>query len=189
MRSDYDRTTSAMRLAQSAGFNKWIPFHGSAVKDTQHQLEDSEYTPDSYVVRASLLPILNVSGSYTHNANLDFDAYRNIIATWESVNHLLTKDFYQLSPWHGHTDTDGWTVYAYNDPLSGEGIVTAFRQETCAEDSYEIALPFVLDKETYSITDDDTGRQWTIGGKDLKKGVKITLPQTRSSILWHIMKI
>lgn len=189
MRSDYDRTTSAMRLAQSAGFNKWIPFHGSAVKDTQHQLEDSEYTPDSYVVRASLLPILNVSGSYTHNPNLDFDAYRNIIATWESVNHLLTKDFYQLSPWHGHTDTDGWTVYAYNDPLSGEGIVTAFRQETCAEDSYEIALPFVLDKETYSITDDDTGHEWTIGGKDLKKGVKITLPQPRSSILWHIMKI
>ncbi len=189
MRSDHDRTTSAMRLAQSAGFNKWIPFHGSSIKDTQHQLEASRFTPDSYVVRASYLPIINVSGAYTHNPELDFDAYRNIIATWRSINHLLTKDFYQLSPWHTHTDTDGWTVYAYHDPTCGDGILTAFRQETCPDDSYEVAVPFALEKERYSITDEDTGRNWIVDGKELRKGITISLPQPRSSILWHINKI
>ncbi|MBO4941974.1 MAG: hypothetical protein J6C95_00915, partial [Muribaculaceae bacterium] len=187
--SDHDRTTSAMRLAQSAGFNKWIPFHGSSIKDTQNQLEASRYTPDSYVVRASFLPIINVSGSYTHNPDLDFDAYRNIISTWRSINHLLTKDFYQLSPWHTYSDTSGWTVYAYHDPSLDEGILTAFRQETCDDSSYEVALPFVRDDATYSISDEDSGREWTIEGKALKEGISLSLQQPRSSIFWRIVRI
>ena len=41
MRSDADRTTSALRLSMSASFNRWIPFHGSCSKETEGQLDAS----------------------------------------------------------------------------------------------------------------------------------------------------
>lgn len=186
MRSDFDRTTVPMRFQQSAGFNKWVPFHGSSTKETQEQLEDTPFTPDLYVTRASLLPVWNSGGEFSHNVNLNMDEYRRNRGIWKANNHLLTKDFYELSQWHGREDTSLWTVFAYNDPELEEGILLGFRQETCEQPSTTVKIPFVDPAKTYTVTDDDGIRNFTASGKELSEGVTLTLDEPRSSLLWHI---
>lgn len=186
LRSDYDRTTVAMRLSQSSGFCKWIPFHGASTKDLEHMTDWMQTAPDLYTTRASLLPVMNYNGPYTHNPDLDFEEFRKSVNLWKSCNRLLTKDFYQLSEWHSPTDTDGWTVFAYNDPESGESILTAFRQETCRDGEYTVTLPFAVKGMTYSILDDDSGRVREMKGEELLKGITLSLGEPRSSLLWRI---
>ena len=190
MRSDFDRTTSSMRLFQSSGFNKWVPFHGSATKETAGQLENAPLAPDLYVTRASLLPIWKISGDFSHNPDLDFDVFRRNKNIWKQNNHLLVKDFYQLSEWHdSETDLTKWTVLAYNDPELEEGIITAFRQEECQEPSCVVKVPFVSAGKNYLITDDDSEETRILSGKELLEGIELTLPEPRSSLLWHITPV
>jgi len=189
MRSDYDRTTTAMRLQQSSGFNKWIPFHGSSTKETKEQLENTSLAPDLYTVRASLLPIWNDIAAYSHNPDLNFDELRRNRAIWKSNSHLLTKDFYELSDWHDRNDTAKWTVFAYSDPESGESIVTAFRQETCPDAEYSVSFPFVDAHSNYLLKDDDSGAERTVSGEELARNVTLKLDGPRQSLLWHITKL
>jgi len=188
LRSDYDRTTTAMRLSQSSGFNKWVPFQGSATKETIGQLDEMSSTPDLYVTRASLLPVWNVSGQYSHNPHLDFDAYRRNLNVWKSCNHLLTKDFYQLSVYHGPKDDMGWTVFAYNDPESGEAILLAFRQEQCPDAEYVAKLPFAVTGSSYAIVNDDLGVESILDGQALIDGLTLHLSEPRSSLLLRITR-
>lgn len=189
LRSDYDRTTVDMRLSQSSGFCKWIPFHGASTKDVGDMLIKMVTPPDTYVTRASLLPVMNYNAPVSQNPCFDFEGMSGSIELWNSCKHLLTKDFYQLSEWHSPTDTEGWTVLAYNDPSTGESILTAFRQERCMEDSYTVSLPFAKAGRSYEIRDDDSGRVWQVSGKALQRGIRLSLGQARSSLLWRINEL
>ena len=163
MRSDADRTTTALRLSMSWGFNKWIPFHGTATKETANELESAAQFGDAYVTRASLLPVYAYHEAFSQNKKLDFDILRRNLAEWRSVADLLTKDFYTLTPWHAPTDRTGWTAFAYHDPATGKGVLMAFRQEDCKEPTCEVTLPFVADSA--------------------KRVMKLSLDKPRSSLL------
>lgn len=186
LRSDYDRTTVGMRLSQSSGFCKWIPFHGASTKDVENMLIKMVTPPDTYVTRASLLPVMNYNGPVSQDPCFDFEGMRSSIELWDSCKHLLTKDFYQLTAWHSPTDTGGWTAFAYNDPESGESILTAFRQETCPLADCKVSLPYAKAGWTYLISDDDSGRVWKASGRELRKGITLHLDEARSSLLWRI---
>ena len=186
MRSDYDRTTIPMRLQQSAGFNKWVPFHGSSTKETVGQLDRSSVAPDLYITRASLLPVWNAGAAFTHNTKLDMDVYRRNRSIWKANSHLLVKDFFELTPWHGCDDTSLWTVFAYNDPQTCEGILLGFRGETCEAGTCTVKLPFVRTDADYTLSDDDTDVVRTVSGKELSDGIELHLDSPRSSLLWHI---
>ena len=189
MRSDFDRTTIPMRLSQTWGFCKWIPFHGSSTKDTAGQLEEAKGRgSDTYVSRASFLPIYNLSGRYSHNPDLDFDLMRRNIAEWKSVRHLLTRDFYTLTPWHSPTFQEGWTAFAYDAPERGESVVLAFRMENAEDPDFFTRLPFVCATSDYTLEDADSGTKRTVSGWALQHGLKITLPEKRSSALIRLTR-
>lgn len=189
MRSDYDRTSIAMRLQQSSGFNKWIPFHGSSTKETVGQLDNPSLAPDLYTVRASLLPIWNESGAWSHNPDINFGELRRNRAVWKQNSHLLTKDFYELSEWHDRTNTALWTIFAYNDPETRESILLGFRQETCPDAENIVKLPFVDPSVNYLIKDDDSQKETVIKGSVLANGVSLTLEKPKTSLLWHISPV
>lgn len=190
LRSDSDRTTTALRLSMSSTFNKWIPLSGSSTKESVHELEGGQAGgSDFYVTRASWLPIYNLSELWTHDVMLDYDRVRKTYNEWKAFNHLLTKDFYVLTPWHAHYDNSGWTVFVYNDRETGEGILTAFRQETNEEPEFAAKLPFAKAGETYSLENVDTGEKLTLdGGKLSSEGLSIVLDAPRSCAVWHILR-
>ena len=190
MRSDFDRTTTSMRLSQTWGFCKWVPFHGSSTKETVNQLDGMTGAgADKYIIRASLLPIWNYGDSVTQNKDLDFDLLRSNLGTWKSVKHLLIRDFYTLTPYHHEFDRLGWTAFAYDAPERGESIVLAFRQEDCAKDTFVARLKFAEPTATYAVTDDDTGVTTTVTGKALREGgLTIRRAAPRSSALLRLSR-
>jgi alpha-galactosidase len=188
MRSDYDRTTSSMRLSQSSTFPRWIPFHGSSTKETVNQLDSSVGAGSSpYVARASYLPHYHFGEPFTHNKELDFDLMRRNFNEWKSIRHLLVKDMYVLTPWRHDSDRTHWTAIAYDDPEKGESVLLAFRMEEAEASEFTVKLPFAVPGSVYSLRNADTGEVVRIGGKELSRdGLRIVLPEPKTSAMFYI---
>ena len=190
MRSDFDRTTSSMRLSQTSSFCRFIPFHGSSTKETKTQLDAGSGRGSSpYVARASYLPIYNYGEQFTKNKELDYDLLRRNFNEWKSVRDLLTKDMYVLTPWRHDSDRTHWTAFAYDDPDNGNSVLLAFRMEEAEADTFVAKLPFAVPGRSYELTNADTKEKMRLDGGELKKnGVKITLHEPKSSALFYIKR-
>ncbi len=191
MRSDADRTTSSLRLSQSTTLPRWIPFHGSSLKETTTQLEAGTGAGSSpYVVRASYLPVYNLSGAFTRNPELDYDLMRRNFNEWKRINHLLTKDYYPLTPWRHESDRSHWTAWAFDDPEAGESLLLAFRMEEAVNSDFTVRLPFALADAEYSAENVDEGTVNIFGGNELaRSGIRIELPEPKSSAMFIIKRI
>lgn len=190
MRSDADRTTTALRLAMSSTFNKWIPFHGSATKESVGELDPLARGGNPiYVTRVSWLPIHNLAINFTHDETLDYNQVRTDLDEWRRYSHLLTKDFYVLTPYHDQTDTSGWTIFAYHDRDTDESLLQVFRQEKSDTATYTVRLPYAKTGVTYSLYNEDTKQTASIQGDTLlTEGLIFTLDEPKSSAIIHITR-
>ena len=156
LRSDADRTTAALRLSMTTAFNRWVPFCGANNKEKRDQLAPTG-TLDHYVWRASYLPVLNVDSQFTQDPDQDFEMLRWGLREWKQVSPYLLKDFYVLTPWHTEKDVYGFTAYTFLDPETASGVLLAFRQEKCRENSLSVTLPFASGGQEVTLKDQDTG--------------------------------
>ena len=163
LRSDSDRTSTALRLSMTTAFNKWIPFCGANTKEKLSELAPTGVS-DPYVWRASYLPALNVDSQFVYDAEQNFDMLRFGLQEWKRVAPYLLKEFYTLTPWHNGKATTGFTAFSYYDPETEEGILLAFRQEACDTDLLSVSLPFSGAGDRYAITDEDSRKETITGG-------------------------
>lgn len=155
LRSDSDRTSTALRLSMTASFNKWLPFCGANTKEKLSELA-AKGVSDEYVWRASYLPALNVDSQFVYDETNNFDILRFGLSEWKKVAPFLLKEFYPLTPWHKEADTSDFTAFCYFDPKKEEGVILAFRQEKCERDTLKVKLPFIQNNERYNIIDNDS---------------------------------
>ncbi|MBE6549640.1 MAG: hypothetical protein E7670_04345 [Ruminococcaceae bacterium] len=183
LRSDSDRTSTALRLSMTSSFNKWIPFCGANTKEKIGQL-DATGISDTYVWRASYLPALNVDSQYVQDPDMDFDMLRFGLNEWKNINRYLLKDFYVLTPWHYRDDKTGMTAFCYHDDADDTGILLAFRREECGMKELTIRIPFAEAEKTYVFTDEDTKEVIIAKGSDaLKMGFVLSFDNPRTSKL------
>ncbi len=140
LRSDADRTTTALRLSMTTSFNKWVPFCGANTKEKAGEL-DATGRSDVYTWRASYLPALNVDSQFTQDPDQDFSILRFGLEEWAKVKPYLLKEFYVLTPWHDKTQKDGFTAYCFWDAEEEKGVLFLFRMEECEEDILKVSLP------------------------------------------------
>ena len=183
LRSDADRTWTSLRLSMSWGFNRWIPFCGASTKESAGQLEGGK-TSDTYIWRASYLPIFNVSSSFVMNPDQDFSPLREGIREWKSIRRYLLKEFYPLTPWHAEHERTGFAAFAYLDPDTEEGVLFAFRQEDCAEADLTLGFPFAGSGTDWILKDVDTGEEILLDGEGAKDGFTLSFGAPRSSRLF-----
>ncbi len=183
LRSDSDRTTTALRLSMTSSFCKWIPFHGACHLEKDASLEClQDGRMDVYAWRASYLPIMNIlGGRFSQDENYDFDMLRFGLDEWKKVNPYLTKDFYPLTAWNEPTDHSGFAAHCYMDGEKGEGVLLAFRMKNCKESELTLDFPFVKVGESYLLTDEDSGDSVEI--KDGKITLAFNLPR-QAKLLW-----
>ena len=181
LRSDSDRTTTALRLSMTTAFNKWIPFCGANTKEKKSELAPTGQS-DVYTWRASYLPVLNVDSQFVQDPEQDFDILRFGLKEWKKVNRFLLSEFYTLTPWHKEADTTAMTAYCFYDPDAEEGVLLAFRQERCYHDTLRFALPFA-GEDRFLLTDEDTGDRVVVG-----KTGEVTIPERRQARLLWIKK-
>ena len=181
LRSDNDRTTTALRLSMTTAFNKWIPFCGANSKEKKSQLAPTGES-DPYIWRASYLPVLNVDAQFVQDDRKEnFDTLRFGLREWKKVSPYLLKDFYPLTPWHKEQDDTDFTAYCFLDPETEEGILFAFRQDRCVRDSLTLRLPFANGE--YTLTDEDSGECITTGGD-----VTLTFAAPHTARLFRLQK-
>lgn len=168
LRSDADRTTSALRLSMSTSFNRWIPFNGACHLEKAANKEcEQDGIMDVYTWRASYLPIMNVlGGRFTQDPNYDFETLRFGLNEWKSIKEYLLKDFYPLTEWREGSDKTGFVAHCYFDSEKEEGVILAFRKEECEKTSLEISLPFV-NAERCTFVDRDSCENYVISDNKL----------------------
>jgi alpha-galactosidase len=188
LRSDADRTTTALRLSMGTAFNRWVPFQGAACTEQAKQLA-FDGKRDPYIFRASYNPILNLNAQWVQDPNTDFEMIRFGLREWETVQDLLLKDFYLLTSWNGPEDRTHWTSYAYFDSETDRGVLFAFRMEEAPETSYSHRLAMLHADHTYELRDADRGVIGTFKGSELAAGYVVTHAQPRSAALIHIRAV
>jgi hypothetical protein len=142
-----------------------------------------------YVWRASYLPVMNVDSQYAQDHDQNFEMLRAGLNEWKAIRKYLLKEFYVLTPWHTEEETTGFTAFAYWDPDSEDGILLAFRQERCDEDTLPLRLPFAEKGTQYRFTDADSGKQNTLDGAALlSMGLKLRFQEKREAKLIYIAR-
>jgi alpha-galactosidase len=185
LRSDFDRTTTSLRLAMSTSFNKWIPFCGANTREKAGQV-DAKGASDPYIWRVSYLPVLNIESQYVYDPTQNFDMVRFGLQEWRKVAPFLLKDFYVLTPWHTDRDKSNFTALSYYDEEAGKGIILAFRMEECGLENLKVKLPFAKADKEYVFTDEDTKAVESCNGDVLtKSGITFNLPEKRMArLIW-----
>lgn len=184
LRSDSDRTTTALRLSMTTAFNKWIPFCGALTTEQAGQL-DPDGKRDKYIFRASYLPAFNISAQWVQDKNTDFDMIRFGIDEWSSVKDFLLQDFYTLTPWHAPDDKAGWTAYMFFDPKKDAGVLLAFRMEEAEDPSVTLSLRGLRPGGRYLLRDADLGELGEFSAEALGS-YAISRGEPRSSALIYI---
>lgn len=185
LRSDADRTTTALRLSMGTAFSRWVPFQGALCVEQEKQLA-VDGKRDAYIFRASYNPILNLSAQWVQDPNTDFDMIRFGLREWDAVKDYLLKDFHLLTPWNGPTDRTHWTSYLYFDPETDSGVLFAFRMEEAAEPSLSHRLTMLNPQRRYRLRDADRGELGVFGGDELARGYTVTHAQPRGAALIEI---
>lgn len=186
LRSDADRTTTALRLSMTTAFNRWIPFCGANTREKVGQLDPTGRS-DVYTWRASYLAALNVDSQFVEDAGQDFSVLTFGLNEWKKVNPYILKEFYVLTPWHDEFDRSGFTAYSFWDPEAEKGVCLIFRMEDCEEDTVQISQPFAEKEASYILKNEDTKEEWCVCGEELSE-LKTVLSEKRSSALIWIEK-
>ncbi len=155
LRSDADRTSTALRLSMSSTFHRWIPFCGSCTREQSGELSPKGIC-DEYTWRASYMAVLNCNAQYTQDPETDFDMIRFGLKEWDEIKKYFSKDYYHLTPYHSKDDKEGFTAFMYYDNEEKTGVLYAFRQEDCEEDPLDITIPSLVSDKNLILTDRDT---------------------------------
>lgn len=187
IRSDSDRTSIDLRLAMTTRLSKWLPAQGGFAKESANELTAGTF--DDYVLRATYLPITTYDYTFQALSADDYATLRKSQSEYDIVKNYFFNDFYQLTPARGTFDSSNWTAYEYFDGEKQEGIVQAFRQATCEEETLNLKIQGLDENKFYKLTDfDGTQSISRVSGKMLMDGIEISLPQ-RGSLVYKIEAI
>jgi alpha-galactosidase len=185
LRSDSDRTTIALRLAYTHSLNQWLPFTGTDCKESGSQVTSGAF--DQYILRASYLGVMTFDYEWTLDPTLDYSLLKSCQKEWDDMKWLLSKDFYNLTPYHTISDDTGFAAYEYFDPESDKGLIQAFRQADCEDPTVEIKVKGLQDNKYYSLTDlEGVNSLARVSGARLAEGYLVRLNNKRSSAMIYI---
>jgi len=185
LRSDADRTSTALRLSITTAFNKWIPFCGALTTEQDEQLA-ADGKRDPYIFRASYLPVFNMYAQWVQAPDTDFGLLRSGMAEWDTVKEFTLKDFYVLTPWNPPNGKTNWTSYVFFDPDKDAGVLLAFRMEECAEPTFTAKLAMLDPDREYELRDADKGVLGCFTGAELANGYTVTHNEPRSAAMIYI---
>ncbi len=112
----------------------------------------------------------------------DLDWARHHFTLYNELRHFFSEDYYRLVPVSVENTT--WSASQYHKPNDGTGMILAFRRAMCPADTIEVTLGGIEAGKTYEFENRDSGDRFTVSGDALlANGMKLTLPEKRSSLL------
>ena len=168
-RSDYQCAFNAnadVVQAHNANLSRLIPYNGCTTK-----------LSDLYSLRSSYSSSYGVAywnAVFQDENKVDWTAAKKVCDEYVRIRHFFSRDFHN----HGSTgcDPDAWAVWQYHDPVTGEGVVLAFRRAASPCDRVQVSLKGVPQGATVVTENLDTGAK-----ADVQGAIGICLKDRRSS--------
>lgn len=186
LRSDSDRTTTSLRLAYTQSLVKWIPFTGAASNESGQQLHHGG--TDLYSFRASYLGSTYLNARYYHDRDtLNWDELKQGLNEFDEISKYVLKDFYNLTEYRGINNDREWVSYMYFDKDTNSGVIQAFRQANCKDESVKVCVKGVDPNKYYTLRDLDGINSLTkIKGSALQRGYSINSTHARQAFVIYI---
>ena len=172
---------------------EWIPYtrgwSQSWDADNEYRAHDNYYAADplaydNFKVTNGFGVLSTVGGVKELKAMPEKLPYaRKMTGIWKRfAEFMLNGDFYALT--EDHRDNTKWTVFQFDMPENGEGVLQALRNNQSAEESI-IVIPRALRQDrTYVFTNDEAGGSFTVSGHEAAcRGILLTQP-LRSGSIW-----
>jgi hypothetical protein len=157
----------------------------------QGQIYVGERDPDDATGPLEL--VSRLAGSFTFGGHIaswgprQVRRVRRYLEGYRAYRHLLTKDFYRLSP--VPRDDTGWDAVQFVDPATGEAVILAYRVR--GHQSSTIVRPKALRLSgTYTIVDPFSGRPARTASGDAlaQHGLKLSLAP-ESALVRHLQPV
>ena len=144
---------------QTYGLSFWLPFQGTGI---------DAYDPYSY--RSFYLPSFGMGTLTVTNQAAQQKAY----AECRRVAPLMLADYYPLTPYS--LKPDQWIAWQFDRPDKGDGVIQAFRRNTCEAATMTVRLNGLDPAANYALTNLDVEGHTQCSGKDLmEKGLPIEI--------------
>jgi len=178
LRSDYQDFNGNISLAEgnqghTFGLSSWLPFYGTGV------YQNAEYM--AYYVRSHMCPSFGICVD-VRKPGIDWDEYRRLTDQWRKVAGCMLGDYYPLTSYN--LQHDQWIAWQFNRPGQGEGMIQAFRRDSCNEEAMTFRLCNLDPGADYEITNLDTEVVEKISGKELMdKGLNVEITEKPAAAL------
>lgn len=168
-----------MMQTQTQGLGKWVPLNTGCC-DRQ----------DTYAFRSVMGPGMVISNANENNIEKLFTAdwLRKRLAELNQVRKYFIGDFYPLLSFT--LSDEAWTLWQYDRPDLGEGMILALRRKDCPFAEMTACLRNLDPKSDYILTNMDSGRTEKISGEKLcQSGLKIVIDDQPGSQLLIYRKV
>ena len=176
-RTDYSYGEPVGYQCHTYGLEFYLPQHATG-----------SYHVDSFDSRSSLGSAVVFNWKLTQQGESFTDMARTM-HEFEEVRPYFYEDFYPLSGIGDLTGDDIWLAYQLYRPSDETGYIVAFRRALCETPTYEVRLSGLNPSTTYRIFNKDNGEKEEYSGRQLMDGLKLTLPQPRSSLLLKMERV
>lgn len=165
--------------AIAANLSLWLPLSAGGYA--------SEGLYDDYTWR-SVLGSGAILGFYSLNDKLYLDG----IKQYFMCRRYRTGDFYILSQGKGAELSRKFSVYGYDLPNSGEGMIVLFRPDGCKDMRFTVYPKWLEPDAEYRVSIYDTGESLNASGKELIENgimIRFTTSKKRASQLLFYEKV
>jgi alpha-galactosidase len=170
LRSDYQAFDGNLSYAagnqgHTYGLSAWLPFYGHGVYQNEQYM--------SYYVRSHMSPSFGICVD-VRKPGIDWNEYRRLANQWREVADCMLGDYFPLTPYS--LATDEWIAWQFNRPEQGDGMIQAFRRDSCPESSKILKLYGLKSNAQYEVKNLDQVNLFKTSGKELmEKGLKIEI--------------
>ncbi len=154
---------------------EYLPYNGCSTKT-----KNDDYAARSSYSSAWGLACWNTAFQTMDGADLRWAA--RISAEYARLRPYFSRDFYSLAS--AGYDKTSWTVWQYDRPEQGDGVILGFRRADSGIRSMAVTPGGLADGRAYVFTDLDTGEERTVGPEELAQGLVLTIPEKRMSRVW-----
>lgn len=176
-RTDYSYGEPVGYQCHTYGLEFYLPQHATG-----------SYHVDSFDSRSSLGSAVVFNWKLTQQGESFTDMARTM-QEFKEVRPYFYEDFYPLSGIGDLTGDDIWLAYQLYRPSDETGYIVAFRRALCETPTCEVRLSGLNPSTTYRIFNKDNGETEEYSGRQLMDGLKLTLPQPRSSLLLKMERV
>ena len=166
---------------------EWIPYF-RAHNMNWDNAEDGSYEnggrpTDEFAFHCALAPSL--TSMYTYDDTEEhFEIGRKMDAIWRRAAEIeLSGDYYPIT--ECRCDPHDWYAMQFDDAKTHRGFAQAIRNTLAEDESFLLTLPCIHSGKTYTFTDAETGKGFSLSAEELANGINIALPKRAGVIYFY----